>query len=915
MGKSRLLREVRTLAVRRGFDVRWGTGIAESTEPLFLLRQTASDLSRLRSPGGDGPRWGRLSRQRKGRSGPDEPVDSVLLDLLREWESSSEDRPLLLLLDDLQWSDAESLRGFRLLVPRVHLRRWVVLAAARTGPTTWEGSRLGSELGDAARSGLLRHFELPPLSEEDRTRLAALVLGEPIDVARRRGGLRKLLRSVGGTPYYLVEALAALSSAPSSGLDASRDLPPERSAHPRVPAIPTVVAEAIYDRYQELPLEDRRLLDLAAYLGREFDVEALAVACALPAAKVVRRLAPYARFGWPIRATDPWGRGYTFDHDLLHSVVLDRHRGPERRTLLRLIPWWSERRPSDRATEIRLRTAVGDHLGALRVLEIAVDEATRRGAYRSAVDLLDEVPLPPRPSRAYLDRRIALQTSVVQRLRAALEWEVLDRALEGLVRLPIPTETAWLARCWGLERMVTRSAAEAARELDRLRQELLAAGRAAPAEAWTMWRYLEGLQSWSARQPSSQRRRLLRTIALLGNGRHDYELIRLRFVEAQLLLRTVRVSECARVVREVQPIVRRRPEEFRRLRAITIGLQADVALQSGDGGAALRFARKTLVFARRGRRPLDIAWGLQLLAGVEFQLRLSGPARTHYFAAEEIFARFDSKPHRLLNANFLGWCCAAQGDWAGAHAAFEEAHALLPGFDRSYLPQLVGTGRALVRAIEGDTGTALRLLPSPQRAGRESSAWCVEYWCSRSRVLEIAGDLPGSRRALERAWANARRFGVAWDQLEATYSFAEWARRQGLASLEARWRRRFARVRYAGPPSLRRRWRGISTARVPSGAEQPSLPRGAVTVARAETPLRARIVAFLNERQRVPVGALPDPARTGTSERAMADGIGVPRSALARSLGRLLETGQIERRPARLPGSQRRVYLYRTTGA
>ncbi len=914
MGKSRLLREIRTLALRRGFDVRWGTGIAESTEPLFVLSQTSANLPRARSDARSGLRpganMGEGSDRAPDRSGRHEPVDSLLLDLLREWESSSAERPLLLLLDDLQWSDAESLRGFRLLLSRVHLHRWVVIAAARTGPTSWEGSRLGVELGDAARSGLLRHLELPPLLEEDRLRLAALLLGEPVDVARRRSGLAQILRSIGGTPYYLVETVAALPATPGPRAERPTSPATRRGQGPRGPAIPTVVSHAILDRYRELPRDDRRLLHLAAYLGHEFDVDSLAVAAGLPEAAVLRRLAPYARFGWPIRGADASGRRYSFDHELLPSVVLEHSPGPDRRTLVRLISWWSRHRPSDRATEIRLRTAVGDHLGALRVLEIAAGEAAERGAYRSAVDLLSEVPLPPHPSRAYLDRRIALQVAVVRRLRTMLEWDVLERALDGLARLPIPADTAWLARCWGLERLVTRSTAEASRELARLRQDLRAAGRAAPAEARRMVEYLEGLQGWSARHAEAQRRRILRTIARLEDGRHDFERMRLRIVEALLLLRSDRPSDCVRVLREIQRIGRHRSADYRRLREVTIGIQADVALQRGDAVAALRFAHTSLTHARRHRRPLDIAWALQLVAGVEFQLRLIERSRAHYLAAEEILARFESKPHLLLVAHSRGWCHTVEGDWAAAHVAFEEADARLPGFHHSYLPRLVATGRALVRAVGGDPEAALRLLPPPQRRDRESPAWGVEYWCSRSRILEIAGDRRGARHSLERAWACARKFGIPWDHLEVAYSFAEWARRQGLPSLEARWRRRFALLPYTGPPAIRERWRGVATAEISRLPDHLLLVPETGVAPSSRVSLRTRILALLSER-REPLTASPGALPTGVSERTLAEEIGVPRSALARGLGRLLESGRVERRSVRLPGSARRVYLYR----
>jgi serine/threonine protein kinase len=122
--------------------------------------------------------------------------------------AASRTAPLALVLDDLQWGDAHTLKLLRLLLERAAgggaAARLLVLAAVRHEPSP--SAHLRALLTDARgrlRAGV-RHVPLPPLGPDDAAALARAVLPvEPViaeAVARRAGGV----------PFFVVHALASL---------------------------------------------------------------------------------------------------------------------------------------------------------------------------------------------------------------------------------------------------------------------------------------------------------------------------------------------------------------------------------------------------------------------------------------------------------------------------------------------------------------------------------------------------------------------------------------------------------------------------------------------------------------------------------------------------------------------------------
>lgn len=212
-------------------------------------------------------------------------------------------RPLLLLLDDLQWCDQETLGWL-----------FYLLQAAATAPLLLVGtlrSDFNAEqavlpfLQNLRRNRMVTEIELPALSEAETIELAAYVTGKAVDAHLAR----HLYYESEGNPLFVVEmARAALLS---EG-EAAGSISPG-GALPMPPLIRTVI-EA---RLSQLSPPARALANIAATIGREFTLDVLIRAGHDELAMVAEQL-DELRQRQIIREQ---GQGYYFTHDKLREVV------------------------------------------------------------------------------------------------------------------------------------------------------------------------------------------------------------------------------------------------------------------------------------------------------------------------------------------------------------------------------------------------------------------------------------------------------------------------------------------------------------------------------------------------------------------------------------------------------------------
>lgn len=411
IGKSRLAEELRSWVRRQGFAsassrcymAAGGLAYAPVVE---LLRSTAigQRLRRLEDP------WlVELSRlmpeliTERPELLPTAPViddwqRARLLDALSH-AVLAEARPMLLVIDDLQWCDRETLGWLNYVRASQPQAPLLVVATARIeelGPDHPARALLRAAQGDAR----VTELELTPLHPDETATLAANMFGRGLGDEREE----RLHRETEGNPLFVVEWVQA-------GL--VDDLLPATSEG-QVPPRALSVLEA---RLAQLSPAGQELAGLAATVGREFTFDLLTRASSQGEEQVVDALDEL----WRRRIIRERGvLAYDFTHDKLREVAYRRESSARRRLLHRRVAQAMERLHGTNLDGVSgqlaehyeragwFERAIGFYARAATVAQrVFANEETIELLSR-ALELLMEEP----PGRARDTRELDLQTTL-----------------------------------------------------------------------------------------------------------------------------------------------------------------------------------------------------------------------------------------------------------------------------------------------------------------------------------------------------------------------------------------------------------------------------------------------------------------------------------------------------------------------
>jgi predicted ATPase/class 3 adenylate cyclase/predicted Ser/Thr protein kinase len=201
---------------------------------------------------------------------------------------SSEEHPLVLFLDDLQWADSASLHLLRALLTGAESRFLLLIGAFRDGEV------------DAAHPLALLHDEL----RQEGATVAAIDL-EPLSVehvaellrdATRAGeaetaGLAGLVHAkTGGNAFFVHQFLKALDEGGLLRFDAAAGAFRADADEIRKRGMTDNVVELMAAKIRALPPDGQEVLRLASCLGNTFDLRTLALVCGRDAAAAARSL-------------------------------------------------------------------------------------------------------------------------------------------------------------------------------------------------------------------------------------------------------------------------------------------------------------------------------------------------------------------------------------------------------------------------------------------------------------------------------------------------------------------------------------------------------------------------------------------------------------------------------------------------
>src|SRR6266496_151291 len=237
-------------------------------------------------------------------------------------------QPLLLLIDDLQWCDQETLEWLHFLLRFDPTARLLVIGCAREEelPQTHPLRTLLLHLRNSMR---VTELTLQPLDAAETAKLASKVANRELDM----DSVMHLFQETEGYPLFVVEMVRAdLGRVSTSSPEADRPhrQPPLDEAH----ALPPRVHAMLVGRLLQLSASAREVVERAATIGREFTLDLLITASNADTDSVVCALDEL----WHKRIVREHGaNSYDFTHDKLREVAYGEISAPQRRMLHRRV--------------------------------------------------------------------------------------------------------------------------------------------------------------------------------------------------------------------------------------------------------------------------------------------------------------------------------------------------------------------------------------------------------------------------------------------------------------------------------------------------------------------------------------------------------------------------------------------------
>jgi DNA-binding SARP family transcriptional activator/predicted ATPase len=322
------------------------------------------------------------------------------------------DRPLLLVLDDLQWCDADTLEWLHFMLR--FDRRAELFVAATVRPDEVDSRHPLTALVAALRDDRqLTEIALGPLDPTETSMLAAQTAGRPLLPEQAR----QIHLETEGNPLFVVETVRAWLIEPGSGRGGSATTTGTTRPTADGRRLPPKVQAIIAARLAHLTEPARDLASLAATVGRAFNLEVIRASGGDDEDRIVAGMDELLRR----QIVREQGDGaYDFTHDRIREVAYQETTEARRRLLHRRVADALERVHSTALDAVAAQIAAhcaGAGLvdRAAGFYQQAAEVAQRVGANPEAIALLHRglgllETLPP--SRERDARELGLQTTL-----------------------------------------------------------------------------------------------------------------------------------------------------------------------------------------------------------------------------------------------------------------------------------------------------------------------------------------------------------------------------------------------------------------------------------------------------------------------------------------------------------------------
>jgi len=418
VGKSRLMDELRTLALVNGAQVVRGQAVSEGSSPYQIWSETIHwlALQTLLSP---------LEARVLKTLVPEieDLVGYPVIDALNLDPQATQDRlmtvieqifrrqrqPIVVLLEDIHWAGDESLTLLRRLLRYVPSLPLLIIASYRDD----EYPQMAQQLPD------MHILKLERLNADHIAALSESMLGA---VGRQKRVVDLLQRETEGNVFFMVEVVRALAEEVGQLDQIGKATLPKQ-------VFAGGIEKVIRRRLDRVAQSARPLLGLAAVAGRQLNlvlIQALA-----PAVQVDNWLAACSNAAVLEVQDGEW----RFTHDKLREVILSDLNEDTRRVFHKQVASAIEScYPNDKEYIAALAHhwgEAGDSTKRIHYTALAGEQALRSGAYREALHYLLETLANPKQFSSE-------QLAAIERQIGEVYYAVgdLHQSLEHLTRVP-----------------------------------------------------------------------------------------------------------------------------------------------------------------------------------------------------------------------------------------------------------------------------------------------------------------------------------------------------------------------------------------------------------------------------------------------------------------------------------------------
>jgi tetratricopeptide (TPR) repeat protein len=672
------------------------------------------------------------------------------------------DTPLVLVLEDLHWSDGATVESLAYLAQRREPARLLVLGTYRPVETVLRAHPLRGLVQELCGRGQAIDLRLEFLPAEDVAAYVAGRLGGPVAAPLAAF----IYERTDGNALFMVNMVEYLVAQGWVVRRAGAWMLREGGETEGI-SIPDGLRQLLLRRIEELPPEARRVLETASVVGEAFAVAAVAAGAQCPVEEVeavCEGLAARQHFLDDIGLT-VWPDGtragsYRFRHGLYAQVLYEQLGSARRRQLHQRIGLCLETGYGAQAEEIAAQLVIhfergGEAARTVRALQQAADHATRRNAHHEAVATLTRglallATLPESPARA--QHELTLRLILGQRLMVAKGYAVPEVG-ESYTRAHTLAQQVGEPRqhCQALQGLYRFHLIQARLRLaDELSQQFFCLA-------------------------SHQHDR-----TLVQEGYMDLGLI--AYYRGDLVTARAHLEHSLRLCDTPQLSTFLFPHRYES--GVRHGFYGTMALWLlGYADQAQQWNQEALVRAQQGEHTPSLA-SAQHFAAILSQHRRDVAATQAYAEAVIALATAQGFAHRVAQGRIMrGWALAMQGDAATGVAHIQQGLATVQSIGHKlYRPyQLALLAEAYGQMGQPEAGlsvldAALTLVEATEERWWEAEVYRLKGECLLRLPLP---DIPQATACLHQALAVARRQQARSLELRTTLSLSRLGQQQG----------------------------------------------------------------------------------------------------------------------------------------